>query len=262
MRAQQDLRWVWRGGALALLVIGWAFIALHNNFHITPPVVFIGLGYLAAIATIYNLFKTGASAVAANEEDAGEADWGRPLGKRGELEREKRTLLKAIKEAEFDHQMGKLSDADADAMIHTYRARAIQVIRELEDPGMRKISVRDDIQREVRVRLEVEAHRNQPRKRSQKTRGEVIEAARVAGAAVGISGPDAAVMGQALADFSGAAEADDAADEHDEPEATTAEATTAEATDAPDIQPAAADAPDDPQAAPAAAPASQKEAIR
>ncbi|MEJ7598621.1 MAG: hypothetical protein WKG01_11995 [Kofleriaceae bacterium] len=234
MRAQQDLRWVWRGGALALLVIGWAFIALHNNFHITPPVVFIGLGYLAAITTIYNLFQTGASAVAANEEDAGEADWGRPIGKRGELEREKRTLLKAIKEAEFDHQMGKLSDADADAMIQTYRARAIQVIRELEDPGMRRISVRDDIQREVRVRLEVEAHRNQPRKRSQKASEAAIKAARAA-ASVGAPGAVAAAMAKAAAD---AADADEP-DVRDEPEMTEPATSTTEATtNAPDIKPA------------------------
>ena len=175
-----DMRWVWRGSALALLVVGWTFIAFANNFHITPPVVFIGLGYLAAIATVWNLWRTGAAAVAGNPEDAGQAEWGRPLGARGELEREKRTLLKAIKETEFDHQMGKLSDADADKLIHTYRARAIQVIRELEDPGISG-TVRDEIQREVRARLEIEAHRKQPAKRggkkSKKTPEVVAEAA-------------------------------------------------------------------------------------
>jgi len=194
-----DMRWVWRGAALALLVIGWTFIAFANNFHISPPVVFIGLGYLAAIVTIWNLWQTGASAVAANEEDAGDADWGRPMGARGELEREKRTLLKAIKEAEFDHQMGKLSDADADKMIQTYRARAIQVIRELEEPGMRG-TVRDEIEREVRVRLEVEAHRKggKQKRKSKKATEAAVKAARAA-ASVGAPGQVAAAMAAAAA---------------------------------------------------------------
>ena len=209
------MRWVWRGSALALLLIGWTFIAFANRFHITPSVVFICLGYLAAIATIWNLWQTGASAVAANEEDAGDVDWGRPIGPRDELEREKRTLLKAIKEAEFDHHMGKLSDADAEKMIQNYRARAIQVIRELEEPGM-KGTIRDAIEREVRVRLEVEAHRGKPaKKKSKKAAAAAAKAARAA-AEVGASGQVAAAMAAAAAQ---AAEDEEARDEIEKHEA-------------------------------------------
>ena len=99
--------------------------------------------------------------MSAEEEGADHASWGRPVGARAELEREKRALLKAIKEAEFDHAMGKLSKRDADEMIATYRARAIEVIKELDrvdriaaGPGG---SVRDQIEREVRARIELEA---------------------------------------------------------------------------------------------------------
>jgi hypothetical protein len=216
-RHPTDMRWIWRGAALALLVIGWLFIAFVNNFHITPPVVFIGLGYLAAIVTIWNLWQTGASAVASNEEDAGDADWGRPIGARGELEREKRTLLKAIKEAEFDHLMGKLSDADADKMIQTYRARAIQVIRELEEPGMRG-TVRDAIEREVRVRLEVEAHRTgsaaKQKRKSKKATEAAAKAARAA-ASVGAPGQVAAAMAAAAAQAAEDEEAKDAIEAHE-----------------------------------------------
>src|ERR1041384_6141628 len=105
---RDTMRWIWRGVALAVLVIGWLFIAWQNHFHITAPMVFVCLGFLAVIATIYNLWRTGAAAVDSSEEGA-DSTWAKPAGALGELEREKRTLLKAIKEAEFDHQMGKLS---------------------------------------------------------------------------------------------------------------------------------------------------------
>jgi hypothetical protein len=146
-----------------VIVLGWLFIAWQNRFHITAPLVFVCLGYLAVVMTVVNLWRTGASAVA--PDDPADDTWARPVGARVELEKEKKTLLKAIKEAEFDLEMGKLSKADADAMIQTYRGRAIEVIKELEqlenlamnvDPVGRPTdgdSVRDQIAREVKARL-------------------------------------------------------------------------------------------------------------
>jgi len=197
------MRWVRRGTAVLVLLIGWIFIYFHNNGHVTPPVVIVGLGYLAGVATIYNLFRTGASAAAADEEDDGAA-WGLPLGARGELEREKRTLLKAIKEAEFDHQMGKLSKADVDQMIGQYRGRAIEVIKLLEDPGTKKGgTVREQIEREVRARLEVEGGRKKAAdlggRKNQKKAAEAAKAAARAAAAAGASGPAAAAAAAAAA---------------------------------------------------------------
>lgn len=154
---RDTMQWVWRGSALAALAIGWGFIAWQNQFHISAPVVFICLGYLAVIATVYNLWRTGAAAVA-NEDVGGDSTWAKPVGALGELEREKRTLLKAIKEAEFDLQMGKLSQRDADEMIRTYRARAIEVIKDIDRLGQGSAgSTREQILREVRARLELEA---------------------------------------------------------------------------------------------------------
>ncbi len=49
-----------------------------------------------------------------------------------ELREEKRRVLRAIKELEFDHAMGKLSDEDFKQIGDRYRLRAIEVIRELE----------------------------------------------------------------------------------------------------------------------------------
>jgi DNA polymerase III gamma/tau subunit len=154
-----SLRWIWRGGALAALLIGWIFILWHNNMHITPPVVFVCLGYFAGVAAVYTLFKTGSSAVAATDEDhVDTVGWGLAGGARAELELEKKTLLKAIKEAEFDHLMGKLSKRDVDEMIRVYRLRAIEVIKLLEEN--KGTSVRDQIELEVRARLQVESVRH------------------------------------------------------------------------------------------------------
>lgn len=62
------------------------------------------------------------------------AQVGRGAGQftQGELRDEKRRLLRAIKELEFDFGMGKLSQQDYDAVIGTYRLRAIEVMRALE----------------------------------------------------------------------------------------------------------------------------------
>ncbi|MSP17456.1 MAG: hypothetical protein EXR73_12765 [Myxococcales bacterium] len=55
--------------------------------------------------------------------------------RRLELELEKRHILKAIKEVEFDQAMGKLDDTDAAAIIGRYRARGREVLRALDESG-------------------------------------------------------------------------------------------------------------------------------
>ncbi|HEY1547773.1 MAG TPA: hypothetical protein VGG28_08135 [Kofleriaceae bacterium] len=137
----------------AALVIGWIFIVWSNKFHVTAPVVIVCLAYLCVVSLVFNLWRTGAAAVA---PDVVNEDWGRPIGALGELEKEKRTLLKAIKEAEFDHAMGKLSKRDAESLIAQYRARAIEVIKQIDHTdGDAKLSVRDQIDREVKARREL-----------------------------------------------------------------------------------------------------------
>ena len=156
MDSPDTMRWVRRGVAIASLVIGWLFILWQNHFHLTAPTMFVCLGHLALIATIYNLWRTGAAAVDSSDEDD-DSTWAKPAGALGELEREKRTLLKAIKEAEFDRDMGKLSRRDADDMIRGYRARAIEVIKEIDLLGHGGAgTVREQILREVRARVQLD----------------------------------------------------------------------------------------------------------
>jgi hypothetical protein len=154
--SSDTMRWARRGVVVAILVIGWLFIAWQNHFRITAPTAFVCIGYLAVILTIYNLWRTGAATVDTSE-DEDDSTWAKPAGALGELEREKRTLLKAIKEAEFDRDMGKLSQRDADDMIRGYRARAIEVIKEIDLLGHGGIgTVREQILREIRARVQLE----------------------------------------------------------------------------------------------------------
>ncbi len=51
---------------------------------------------------------------------------------RHRLEKERDLAYAAIKEAEFDFQMGKLSSDDYAALRHTYEARAIAALTELD----------------------------------------------------------------------------------------------------------------------------------
>lgn len=156
MAAKDPLRWVWWSVAAIVLVLGWLFILWQNKFYMTPPVVIVCLGYLAVVATIANMWRLGAAAVA--PEDGTVEAWSRPLGERAELEKEKKTLLKAIKEAEFDQAMGKLSKADYDGLIAMYRGRAIEVIKAIEalDAGDAANDRRTLIEREIAARIAVE----------------------------------------------------------------------------------------------------------
>lgn len=155
MAAKDPLRWVWWSVTAIVLLLGWLFILWQNHFYVTPPTVIVCLGYLAVVATIANLWRVGAAAVA--PEDGTVEAWSRPLGERAELEKEKKTLLKAIKEAEFDHAMGKLSKVDYDGLIAMYRGRAIEVIKVIEylDTGGAN-DTRTKIEREIAARLKVE----------------------------------------------------------------------------------------------------------
>lgn len=175
MTGERDpMRWVWRGITGLTLVLGWFFIFWQNRFHIDPPVVVVSLGYLAVVLAVTNLWRVGAAAV--SPEDTSAEAWSRPFGERGELEREKRTLLRSIKEAEFDQAMGKLSKADADELIRMYRARAIDIIKELDrlDAGHAE-SPRQAIERELAARLAIEEEKAKATKGKKGKKGNVAE---------------------------------------------------------------------------------------
>jgi hypothetical protein len=171
------MRWARRAGLALVLVCGWLFIVGENRFHVTPPVFFVCVGYLAVVATVWNLWRIGSLAV--SREQATEQAWSRPIGHRAELEKEKRTLLKAIKEAEFDHEMGKLSKTDADELVTMYRGRAIAVIKELDGMGEETAEggggdVRAKIAREVKARLEVKGKKKAEKEKDLESAAESV----------------------------------------------------------------------------------------
>ena len=54
------------------------------------------------------------------------------VASRGQLQRQKHEAYAAIKEAEFDYRMGKLSDADFAVLREKYTAQAVEAIAALE----------------------------------------------------------------------------------------------------------------------------------
>ena len=65
------------------------------------------------------------------------------------LEREKTLVLRSIKELEFDFAMGKIAKADFDEMSGRLRARALGLMRQLDEGG----GYREQIAKEVEARL-------------------------------------------------------------------------------------------------------------
>jgi hypothetical protein len=220
------------------LVVGWLFILWQNRFYLTPAVVFVMLGYFAVVMTIYNLWRTGAAAVASNDEDDGDAAWGRPAGERDELEKEKRTLLKAIKEAEFDHAMGKLSQRDADEMIATYRARAIDVIKELErlDAGEAG-TVRERIERELKARLELDGKADAKVKKVKKDKAAKEKVEKVENVVEKVAAKAEVEPEKSTPEADARIEAKDEAEKAEKAEAASTKAAVATAVEAADAEP-------------------------
>jgi len=148
--------------ALAALVLGWGFILAQHRLEVTVPMVVLSLGWLALVFGAWCLVR---AAQGAPDDDDDDDAWFLPTGKLGELQLEKQSLLKALKEIEFDQQLGKMSDADALAMARMYRGRAIEVIKAIDALEGRGAAsgdaagwgVRAEIERELRARLEIEA---------------------------------------------------------------------------------------------------------
>jgi hypothetical protein len=75
-----------------------------------------------------------------------------PLSERARavLEREKALALRALKELEFDRSMGKVSQSDFDEMAGRLRARALSLMKQLDEDSL---GYRATIEREVTARL-------------------------------------------------------------------------------------------------------------
>lgn len=70
---------------------------------------------------------------------------------RAHLERQKQDAYAAIKEAEFDYRMGKLSDADFAALRDKYSARALEAIGALESAHVAQQKKLGEVRRPTRI---------------------------------------------------------------------------------------------------------------
>lgn len=144
----------------------WQFFTLAGLVGATI-VVFLSEGQTPAGIILLSLIIFGAAAVGAAawrmfsplsgiEEPTGPQIFGGRT--RAALEREKSLVLRSIKDLEFDHAMGKVSDKDFAEMGARLRARAAGLIRQL-DAGT---SYRQAIEAEVEKRVHAKKPEQQP----------------------------------------------------------------------------------------------------
>jgi hypothetical protein len=106
-----------------------AYAAIATG-RVNGSVVFLGLSAGVVVVALRQLWDSASALFREPPEPEIAVATGR---RRKELEREKAALLKALKELEFDHQMRKVSDVDFSEISGVYRARAIRVMRQLDD---------------------------------------------------------------------------------------------------------------------------------
>jgi hypothetical protein len=144
----------------------WQFFTLAGLVGATI-VVFLSEGQTPAGIILLSLIIFGAAAVGAAawrtfsplsgiDEPAGPQIFGGRT--RAALEREKSLVLRSIKDLEFDHAMGKVSDKDFAEMGARLRARAAGLIRQL-DAGT---NYRQAIEAEIEKRVHVKKPEQQP----------------------------------------------------------------------------------------------------
>lgn len=115
---------------LVLLGAGLTFAAAAASAPVDAATVSLAACGGALVYALRSLFALVRALM--RPDELAQAGRGAGLISRIELREEKRRLLRAIKELEFDHGMGKLSQEDFDAVIGTYRLRAIEVMRALD----------------------------------------------------------------------------------------------------------------------------------
>jgi len=138
----------------------WQFFTLAGLVGATI-VVFLSQGQSPAGIILLSLVIFGAAAVGAAawrmfsplsglDEPAGPQIFGGRT--RAALEREKSLVLRSIKDLEFDHAMGKVSDKDFAEMSARLRARAAGLIRQLDAGTSYRQAIEAEIEKRVHVK--------------------------------------------------------------------------------------------------------------
>ena len=136
----------WHFFILAALVAATAAVLMSRQS--TPEhLILISLTIAAAGAAAAGFYRTLAPLAL---EDVSVLDERPTERARAAIEREKALVLRSIKELEFDKAMGKIAAKDFDEMAGRLRARAVMLMKQLDDGGS---GYREMIERELKARL-------------------------------------------------------------------------------------------------------------
>jgi hypothetical protein len=137
------------GIAVGSVIVFVAVVLWFYNWRPTVGTVVLGLGWMALVGAAVLLVRAALTFDLTRQVDMAEALSDR---RRLELDREKKLLLKAIKEIEFDQGMGKIDDAEASITIERYRRRALEIMKllDVEDGGA---AYEQQIEKEVARRV-------------------------------------------------------------------------------------------------------------
>ena len=166
---------------VGLALAGTVLILFVHNFRAAPSVLFLNMAWFSIIGAGALLWRVGLLVAAGDQGDDGSFD--ATSSRVDELKAEKASLLKAIKEVEFDRMMGKLSEVDAAEITDVYRKRAIIILKELDSvegsDGDEELTIAERIERDLRARAELaRADRGTARRaEARKARSEGSEAA-------------------------------------------------------------------------------------
>jgi hypothetical protein len=111
-----------------------------------PAIALVALTVCAAGYAGYTMYRTLVPLAGGEVDEDAVMVGGRT---RAALERDKGLTLRAIKELEFDHAMGKVAEGDFAEMRDRLRARAIRLMRQLEGAE----AYRQAIERDLAARL-------------------------------------------------------------------------------------------------------------
>ena len=137
--------------ATPLVLCGFLLYALAEyQYRFSVQVFFLGLGAFSLLTVAYLLLRAAQSFEEEEEEHAFTDLKDEELD---DLMSQKRSLLKAIKEVEFDQEMGKVDQADADAAINIYRGRAVEVLKAI-DAHRREGRYDEVVEKELQKRLD------------------------------------------------------------------------------------------------------------
>ena len=144
-RTRPDSLEPWQLFTLAGL-IGATIVVFVSTGQTPAGIILLSLTIFTAAVVAVAAWRTLSPLIGSDEPIGAPVLGGRT---RATLEREKTLVLRSIKELEFDHSMGKVSDKDFAEMRTRLRARAAGLIRQL-DAGS---AYRDQIEKEIAKRV-------------------------------------------------------------------------------------------------------------